>query len=132
MITDSETGRPLLETDVQTVERMLEAHGREVLCVLTTTSCFAPRQPDRVDVIAKLCQQHGTAHVVNNAYGLQCATIAKLVNRAAVLGRVDALVQSTDKNFLVPVGGAVVASKTKRFSMIYQPCTRVVPAPHPC
>ena len=32
------------------------------------------------------------------------------VNEACRLGRVDAIVQSTDKNFLVPVGGAIVAS----------------------
>jgi O-phospho-L-seryl-tRNASec:L-selenocysteinyl-tRNA synthase len=33
--------------------------------------------------------------------------------QATVVGRVDAFVQSTDKNFLVPVGGAVVASHTQ-------------------
>ena len=31
------------------------------------------------------------------------------------IGRVDAFVQSTDKNFLVPVGGAVVASSSEAF-----------------
>lgn len=51
-------------------------------------------------------------HVINNAYGLQCASIAKLVNRACTVGRVDYVVQSTDKNFLVPVGGAIVSSPT--------------------
>lgn len=30
-------------------------------------------------------------------------------------GRVDAFVQSTDKNFLVPVGGAIVAGTDKDF-----------------
>ena len=29
--------------------------------------------------------------------------------QAARIGRVDAFIQSTDKNFLVPVGGAIVA-----------------------
>ena len=33
-----------------------------------------------------------------------------LIAEADRLGRIDAFVQSTDKNFLVPVGGAVVAS----------------------
>lgn len=115
IVTDSATGLPVLETDVEEVCRLLRTHGKEVLCVLSTTSCFAPRQPDRVDEIAKLCLQTGAAHVVNNAYGLQCPVIAKMVNRAVVVGRVDALVQSTDKNFLVPVGGAVVAAKDSRF-----------------
>ena len=30
-------------------------------------------------------------------------------------GRVDAFIQSTDKNFLVPVGGSVVASCSETF-----------------
>ena len=30
-------------------------------------------------------------------------------------GRVDAFIQSTDKNFLVPVGGSVVASCSEAF-----------------
>ena len=38
-------------------------------------------------------------------------------------GRVDAFVQSTDKNFMVPVGGSVVASSSpdfiKQVSQIY-------------
>jgi len=31
------------------------------------------------------------------------------------VGRVDAFVQSTDKNFMVPVGGSIVASAEKKF-----------------
>jgi hypothetical protein len=50
------------------------------------------------------------AHVVNNAYGLQSSKTTHAINEACRLGRVDAFVQSTDKNFLVPVGGAVIAS----------------------
>ena len=30
------------------------------------------------------------------------------------MGRVDAFVQSTDKNFMVPVGGAIVAGFDKK------------------
>jgi O-phospho-L-seryl-tRNASec:L-selenocysteinyl-tRNA synthase len=33
-------------------------------------------------------------------------------------GRVDAVVQSTDKNFMVPVGGAVVAASQKDPSLV--------------
>lgn len=43
----------------------------QVLCVLSTTSCFAPRAPDNVRELALLCKQAGVAHVINNAYGLQ-------------------------------------------------------------
>lgn len=38
-----------------------------------------------------------------------------LIQEAARKGRVDAFVQSTDKNFLVPVGGAVIAGFDKTF-----------------
>ena len=63
-----------------------------------------------MDALAALCRKHGIGHVINNAYGLQCAHIRRLVNRACTIGRVDYVVQSTDKNFMVPVGGAIVAS----------------------
>lgn len=33
-------------------------------------------------------------------------------------GRVDAVVQSTDKNFMVPVGGAVVAAGNQDTSLV--------------
>ena len=35
--------------------------------------------------------------------------------QAARIGRVDAFIQSTDKNFMVPVGGAVVAGFDEKF-----------------
>lgn len=99
-----------MRTDVSAVRALMEFHGNRVLCVLSTTSCFAPRQPDLVDEIAKLCQDFNVGHVINNAYGVQCPIIVKLINRAVAVGRVDAIVQSTDKNFMVPVGGAIVTS----------------------
>lgn len=58
-----------------------------------------------------LCQKYSTAHVINHAYGVQCSSLNKLVNRAMTIGRVDFLVASLDKNFMVPVGGAFVASQ---------------------
>lgn len=91
-------------TDVEAMERLIMEYGDQVLAVITTTSCFAPRVPDKVDQVARLCQTHSIHHVINNAYGLQCVKTCKLLNRACVVGRVDAIVCSTDKNFLVPVG----------------------------
>jgi O-phospho-L-seryl-tRNASec:L-selenocysteinyl-tRNA synthase len=84
----------------------------EILCVLSTTSCFAPRRPDRIDIISQLCKEYEIPHVINNAYGLQCPLIAKLINRGVTIGRIDYVIQSTDKNFLVPVGGAIISSPT--------------------
>lgn len=43
----------------------------QVACVVTTTSCFAPRAADDVVAVAKLCQAAGVAHIINNAYGVQ-------------------------------------------------------------
>lgn len=100
-------------TDIQAMETALEEYGDSVLAVITTTSCFAPRVPDSVDQVAKLCEKTNVNHVINNAYGLQCSKTTKLINRACVVGRVDAIVCSTDKNFLVPVGGAIVISPKK-------------------
>jgi hypothetical protein len=52
-----------------------------VVCVLTTTSCFAPRGLDDVVGVARLCARLGVPHLVNNAYGLQCAaTTAQLTS----------------------------------------------------
>ena len=49
-------------------------------------------------------------HLINNAYGLQCRKTSKLINRAVAIGRVDYIVSSADKNFLVPVGGGIISS----------------------
>ena len=54
-------------------------------------------------------------HIINNAFGVQSREIMKLVRGAVDAGRVDAIVQSTDKNFLTPVGGAIVASPNDEF-----------------
>jgi O-phospho-L-seryl-tRNASec:L-selenocysteinyl-tRNA synthase len=94
-------------TDLDALQLALDKHGDTVLAVITTTSCFAPRVPDQVDKVAKLCATANVFHVINNAYGLQCTQTSKLINRACVVGRVDAIVCSTDKNFLVPVGTSV-------------------------
>ena len=47
-----EVVEPVLEgdslvTDVVRVEELLDHHGDKVLCVMSTTSCFAPRTPDK-------------------------------------------------------------------------------------
>uniref|UniRef100_A0AC34QPS5 O-phosphoseryl-tRNA(Sec) selenium transferase n=1 Tax=Panagrolaimus sp. JU765 TaxID=591449 RepID=A0AC34QPS5_9BILA len=85
----------------------------DILCVLTTTSCFAPRCPDNLESASKFAAKHGCFHLVNNAYGLQSAFIAAELERCLKSGKVDLFVQSTDKNFLTPVGGSIVASSNK-------------------
>ena len=99
-----------LVTDVAAVEaRIAELGGpSSVLCVMSVTSCFAPRGSDDVVGLAVMCERLGVAHLVNNAYGVQSRPVMAAIERAGRVGRVDAVVQSMDKNFMVPVGGAVV------------------------
>ncbi|KAL9190320.1 hypothetical protein ACHAXT_007531 [Thalassiosira profunda] len=106
-----------VSTDLDALKEALERYGNNILAVLTTTSCFCPRVPDEVDAVAKTIQSWndgkagaGVSHVINHAYGLQCKATNKLLNRACTIGRVDAIICSTDKNFLVPVGGALILS----------------------
>ena len=80
----------IMVTDTAAIRALLRQYGDEVLCVLSTTSCFAPRQPDLIDEIAVLCKEFNCGHVINNAYGVQCAYICKKMNRAITIGRVDA------------------------------------------
>eukprot|EP00386_Alphamonas_edax_P014576 GDKI01044732.1.p1 GENE.GDKI01044732.1~~GDKI01044732.1.p1 ORF type:complete len:552 (+),score=169.57 GDKI01044732.1:144-1799(+) len=112
-----------LVTDVQGIKDTLTRVGpANVLCVLTTTSTFAPRVPDRVDLVAQVCKELGVAHVINNAYGLQCYKCCHLVETACRSGRVDAIVQSTDKNFMVPVGGAIVSGQDEKLIRLVSEC----------
>lgn len=64
----------------------------------------------QVKAVAKVCAAHDVPHVINNAYGVQSRWLCGQVSAACRAGRVDAIVQSTDKNFMVPVGGTVVAA----------------------
>lgn len=94
-----------LQTNVNGIEELIEMHGGSILCVLSTTSCFAPRQPDLIDEIARLCKTYSIGHIINNAYGLQCPSISKLINRAALIGRVDVGKKETiklDENVYYP------------------------------
>lgn len=63
--------------------------------------------------LSTLCKNHNIPHIINNAYGIQSSKIVHLISESCRLGRVDAFIQSTDKNFMVPVGGAIVASQDK-------------------
>lgn len=105
-----------LRTDVDGVRRRIaEVGASNVLCVLSTTSCFAPRGVDKLLDIGRLCAELDVPHVCNNAYGVQCKLCMKAIAAASKHGRLDAFIQSTDKNFLVPVGGSVVAHASPIF-----------------
>ena len=44
----------------------------------------------KIGEISRICKEHNIPHVVNNAYGLQCPVIAKMINKSSVVGRLDA------------------------------------------
>lgn len=95
-------------TDMSTLER--EILAAEDTAVLATTTFFPPREADPIKEIARLCADHDVPLVINNAYGVQSEKIMKSIRSAIDAGRVDFIIQSTDKNFLTPVGGSIVVS----------------------
>ena len=71
--------------------------------------------------VAEICHKLGIPHVVNNAYGVQstkCMHILEEAGKREKGRRVDAFVQSTDKNLMVPVGGSIIAGKINLFSQV--------------
>ncbi len=78
--------------------------------IVSITSFFPPREPDNIKEISKLAKEKDLIHIVINAYGVQSPEWMKLIRSAIDAGRIDAIIQSTDKNFLTPVGGALIAS----------------------
>jgi len=81
--------------------------------IISITSFFPPREPDNIKEISKLAQEKDLVHIIINAYGVQSPEWMKLIRSAIDAGRVDAIIQSTDKNFLTPVGGSLIASPAK-------------------
>lgn len=99
-----------LHTDLNDFKAKLESLNREeILCIMSTTSCFAPRNCDDIVKLAEMAKDYNVPHVVNNAYGLQSTYLCHQLQQGQRVGRIDLFVQSTDKNLMVPVGGAIVA-----------------------
>ncbi len=94
-------------------DKIKEAINENTMGILSTTTFFPPREPDRVKEIAKIAEEHDLYHVINNAYGVQSREIMKRIQGAIDSGRVDAVIQSTDKNFLTPIGGSIIASPSE-------------------
>ena len=78
--------------------RIADVGASNVLCVLTTTSCFAPRGVDKLLEVARHCAELEVPHITNNAYGVQCKLCMKAISAASRHGRLDGYIQSTDKN----------------------------------
>ena len=80
---------------------------------MTTSSCFAPRVFDSLEGVSAICKTHDVYHLLNNAYGLQCSKIANSIKESFKI-KLDCVVQSTDKNFMVPVGGSILFTKEEK------------------
>ena len=66
----------------------------QVLCVLSTTSCFAPRGVERLLDLARICLELDVPHFVNNAYGVQCTSCMRAIAAASKHGRLDLFIQA--------------------------------------
>jgi O-phospho-L-seryl-tRNASec:L-selenocysteinyl-tRNA synthase len=97
------------------VEDITEAIDEKCCAILSTTTFFPPREPDSIVEIAKIASERKLYHIIDNAFGVQSREIMREISSAIASGRVDAIVQSTDKNFLTPVGGAIIASPDSKF-----------------
>jgi O-phospho-L-seryl-tRNASec:L-selenocysteinyl-tRNA synthase len=102
-----------VQADLSVLEKKLKED--EANAVLATTTFFPPRESDPVKEIAKHCAEYEVPLIVNNAYGVQSERTMREIRSAADAGRVDAVVQSSDKNFLAPVGGSIVVSPSTDF-----------------
>lgn len=103
-----------LRTDLESLEFKINVLGADnIACIITTTSCFAPRVCDNIEEVAKIARKHKLFHVINNAYGVQSRYFMERIQKAKKAGRVDLFVQSTDKNLMVPVGGSIIAGFNK-------------------
>ncbi|HIP91395.1 MAG TPA: O-phosphoseryl-tRNA(Sec) selenium transferase [Methanothermococcus okinawensis] len=83
-------------------------------CVVSTLTFFPPRESDHIEEIAKICEEYNIPHVINGAYALQSRYYIERLRRAFKY-RVDAVVSSSDKNLLTPIGGGIVYSKNRDF-----------------
>ena len=101
-------------TNLLEIERIIEEADGRIHSIVSCVSCFAPRAPDSIVQIGRLARKYSIAHVVNAAYGGTSARACNLLNATVEGGgRIDGVVLSLDKNFMVPVGGALIFGPEK-------------------
>lgn len=110
-----------LSTNVPAFKQKIDELGPEnIVAIFSTTSCFAPRQCDNIYALSMLAKENNIPHIVNNAYGMQSKRIMNKIGN--VCGnkdcRLDLIVQSTDKNLMVPVGGALVTGQGQLMELV--------------
>jgi O-phospho-L-seryl-tRNASec:L-selenocysteinyl-tRNA synthase len=95
---------------IEDIEASLD---NDCFAIISLTSFFPPREHDNIKEISKFAKKHDLVHIVINAYGVQSPEWMKLIRIGIDAGRIDAVIQSTDKNVLTPVGGAIIASPSE-------------------
>ena len=50
---------PQLCTDLEAIERAIDVDPSSIACVISTNCCFAPRSPESVVQVARICQLKG-------------------------------------------------------------------------
>lgn len=103
-----------VQADLGMLESMISK--KDDYALLATTTFFPPRESDPVKEMAKICQNHDIPFVINNAYGVQSSETMASISSAIDAGRVDAIVQSSDKNFMTPVGGSIIVTPDQKAS----------------
>jgi O-phospho-L-seryl-tRNASec:L-selenocysteinyl-tRNA synthase len=111
-IIDSMLSGDAVQVDPNQIEASI---SENTLGILSTSTFFPPRETDRIKEIAKIAKDQDVFHVINNAYGVQSREIMRKIQGAIDSGRVDAIIQSTDKNFLTPIGGSIIGSPLEVF-----------------
>lgn len=100
-----------MRSDVSKIEELLKTENYSA--VVSTVSCFAPREPDQVIQIQALCDKYNCTQIINNAYGTQSKYVMNSLNQLKKESNF-VVVSSLDKNFCVPVGASVVYAKQAR------------------
>lgn len=72
-------------TDIDCIqEHIIRIGAEKISCIVSTTSCFAPRACDNIEVIAEICDKNNIYHLINNAYGLSNRNLMKRINKASM------------------------------------------------
>jgi O-phospho-L-seryl-tRNASec:L-selenocysteinyl-tRNA synthase len=83
-------GKVVDDKVVVPVDGIEKAITKQTYVILTTTTFFAPREPDKIKEIAKIAKENNVYQIINNAYGVQSREIMKRINAAMML---DGLMQ---------------------------------------
>lgn len=104
-----------LNTDEKKIENLMKKLKEKICCIITVTSSYAPRNSDNILKISQLCNKYDIPHLINNGFGLQCTYICKEIQKCYDSnGRIDFVVQSCDKNFLLPINGGIIFSSNQK------------------